>query len=67
MGRPVIKVKESAARVENIPSTVVIHKHVYGMDTIFYTITGPLANNTLGELLVVIKRGTYQAAAEDSR
>ena len=30
LGRPVGKVKESASRMEKIPSTMVVHKHVYG-------------------------------------
>ena len=59
--------KELAARMENIPSTVVLHKHVYGAYTIFSTMEGPLANSHLGKWLGVIRRGTYQAASEDSR
>ena len=44
---PGIKVKESAARMENISSAMVLHKHVDGTDTIFSTISGPLVNNIL--------------------
>ena len=43
LGRPGRKVKGSAARLENIPSTMVLHKHVYGVDTIFVAMAGPLA------------------------
>ena len=39
LGRPGIKVKESEARIENLPSTVVLHKHVYEAETIFATMT----------------------------
>ena len=58
--------KESAARMENIPSTMVFHKHVDGTDTRFTTISGPLANNNMVKCLRVIRRDFYQAAAEDS-
>ena len=50
--------KESVTRMENIPSTIVQHKHVYGADTIFSTMSGPLVNNPLGEWLGVIIRGS---------
>ena len=53
--------------MENIPSTMVIHKHVDETDTIFSTMVGPLTKNILGNFLGVIRRGTYQAASEDSR
>ena len=42
IGRPGRKVKELAARMENISSTMVIHKHVDGAGTIFTTMSGPL-------------------------
>ena len=57
--------KESEARMEKIPSTMVLHKYVDGADTRFFS--GPLANNPLGEWLGVIRIGTYQAVSEDSR
>ena len=55
------------ARMEKIPSTMMIHNHVYGADTIFSTISGPLVNNPLVKCLGVIRRVTYQTAAEYSR
>ena len=67
IGRPGRKVKKSAARMENTPSTVVLHKYLDRSDTRFSTIKGPLLNNLLGKWLGVIRRGTYQAAYEDSR
>ena len=53
--------------IEKIPYTMVIHKYVYGADTQFTIMEGPLANNPLGKWLRVIIRGSYQAAYEDSR
>ena len=37
-----IKVKESADWMEKIPSTIVVHKYVDRVDTIFSTMAGPL-------------------------
>ena len=67
IGRPGIKVKESAARLEYIPSTMVLHKHLDGTDTVFFTMSAPLVKENLGEWLRVIRRGTHQAASEDIR
>ena len=53
--------------MENIPSTMVLHKNVDGAETIFSIMAGPLANNLLGKYLGVIIRGIYQAASEDNR
>ena len=64
LGRTRRKVKESAASMEKIPSTMVIHKHVDGSDTIFFTMAGPLAKNPLEKWPGVIRRGTYQAASK---
>ena len=67
LGRPGIKVKEHTAWMEKIPSTMVLHKHVYGTETIFTTMAGPLEKITSGKWLGVIRRGIYEAASEDSR
>ena len=56
--------KESLARMEKIPSTMVLHKYVDGVYTRFSTMAGPLADNPLGKLLGVIRIGTYQAASK---
>ena len=53
--------------MEKIPSTMVLCKHVDGADTIFTTMSEPLVKNPLGKWLGVIRRGSYQAASEDSR
>ena len=50
-----------------IPSTMVPHKHAYGTDTCFYTMSGPLVNNPLVRWLGVIRRGSYQEESEDIR
>ena len=51
LGRPGNKMKESADRMEKISSTIVLHTHVDGEDTIFATTTGPLVKNPLEECL----------------
>ena len=63
--RSTIKLKESAARMENIPSSMVLHKHVDGIDTILATMSGPLVKNHLGKWLGVIRIGSYQAEYEE--
>ena len=50
-----------------IPSTMVLHNHLYVSYTRFSTMAGPFANNLLGKWLEVIRRGTYQIASEDIR
>ena len=54
LGRPGIKVKELSARMENIPSAMVLHKHVDGAETRFSTMAVPLVNNIFGKWLGVI-------------
>ena len=58
LGMPGRKVRESVARTENIPSKMVIHKHVDGADTRFATMEGPLIENTLEKWLILIRIGT---------
>ena len=59
--------KESVVRMEKIPFTMVLHKQIYGVDTIFSTKTGPLVKIPSGKWLGVIRRGIYQADNEDSK
>ena len=59
--------KQSAAMMVNIPSNMVLHKHVYGLYTRFATMKGPLVKTRLEKLIGLIKRGTYQASSEDIR
>ena len=53
--------------MENILSTMLLHKHVDGAYTRFDTMSRPLANNPMEKWLGVIRRGTYRSAPEDSR
>ena len=53
--------------MENIPSTMVVHKHVDESDTIFFTMAYLLVNNTLGKWLGMIRKWPYQADFEDCR
>ena len=39
--------KGPESMMENIPSTMLLDKHVDGEDTIFSTMSGPLVNNPL--------------------
>ena len=59
--------KESASRMENVLSTMVLLKHVHGADTRFATMVAPLVNNPLDKWFGLIRRGTYQSASEDIR
>ena len=67
LGTPGRKVKESASRMETIPPTMVLHKHVDGEDTRFTTISRPLVSNTPVKWIGVIRGGTYQASSENIR
>ena len=53
--------------MEKIPSTVVIHKNLDGVDTIFSAMSIPLIKNPLVKWLIVIIIGSYQAEAEERR
>ena len=46
---------------------MVLHKHVYGKDTKFTTMSVPLEKKYLEKWLGVTRRGSYQAAAKESR
>lgn len=56
------RLKESAARMERVPSTVVIHKTTDGMDTRLATIHRPLVTNPLENTLGPSQFGTYKQA-----
>ena len=59
--------KDYAARVEKIQSTMVLDNHVGGKDTRFSTMEGLLEKHPLVKWLGVIIIGTYQEVSEDSR
>ena len=46
---------------------MVIKNHVYGTDTIFVTMLGPLVINTLRKWLRVIRREAYKESARERR
>ena len=54
--RPGRKMKTSAARMEKIPSTMVLHKHVDGAETRFNTMSGPLANNLFEKMAWIYQK-----------
>ena len=47
LGRLGRKVNQYAYRMKNILFTMVIHKYLDGVDTIFTTMLGPFVNNTM--------------------
>jgi hypothetical protein len=57
------RVKESAARMERIPSTLVVHKRPDGADTRMASMRHPLVNNPVQKWLGAIDSGAYQPAA----
>ena len=59
--------KESESSMEKIPSAMVLHKHVNGVDTIFTTMSGTLVNNPLVKWIGVVRRVYYQVSAEYRR
>ena len=59
-------VKEMAARMERIPSTLVLHKKPDGADTRFSTLYGNMVNSPLEKWLGVLKFGAYCKAPNDA-
>jgi hypothetical protein len=57
------RVKESAARMERIPSTLVVHKGPDGADTRMASMRRPLVNNPVQKWLGAIYSGAYRPAA----
>jgi hypothetical protein len=53
------QVKESAARMERIPSTLVVHKRPDGADTCMASMQHPLVNNPVQKWLGGIDSGAY--------
>ena len=62
LGRPGWFIKESVARMEKLPSTLVVHKKVDGADTRLATMRGPFLCSPLEWWLRVLHQGTYQQA-----
>ena len=58
-------IKESAARMEKIPSMLVVHKKADGTDTRLAMLKGPFLRSPLEKWLGVLEQGTYQQARAD--
>jgi hypothetical protein len=56
---------ESAARMEKLPSSIVIHKRLDTMDTRLTTLEAPLIHNPLEKNLGFFEFGKYTKAAQD--
>ena len=65
MGRVGKRLKESAARMEQIPSTLVLHKTTDGIDTRAAQIESEFVTNPLEKYIGAHKFGTYQKAGEE--
>jgi hypothetical protein len=65
LGRRGRYVKESAARMTRLPSTLIFHKHADGADTRFCLMRGDIADNALEKWLGVVRRGAYVKAEGD--
>ena len=65
LGRRGRFVKESAARLTRLPSTLIFHKQADGADTRFSLMGGDIAENALEKWLGVIHRGAYVKAQGD--
>ncbi len=65
LGKPGIFCKENVARMEKIPSTLILHRKADGADTRFSLLHGELAGTPLQKYLGVLKAGSYQQALPD--
>jgi hypothetical protein len=66
LGRPGRLCKENGARMEKVPSTLIIHRKVDGADTRLSQLHGEFADTPLYRWLGVIRHGAYQQAPSDS-
>ena len=65
MGIPGRIVKENAARMEKLPSTLVLHKRTDGADSRFAAMHRDLSNTPLQKWLGIPRYGGFQQAADD--
>jgi hypothetical protein len=65
LGRRGRYIKESAARMTRLPSTLIFHKHADGADTRFSLMRGDIADNALEKWLGVVRHGAYVKAEGD--
>ena len=59
-------VKESAARMERIPSPLILHKPSRGIDTRLATYTHAMIDNPLEQTMGIFEHGRYKHAPADS-
>lgn len=66
LGKKGKRTKESAARMEKLPSTLVIHKRTDGTDSRLASLDTPAVTNPLEQYLRIHQFGTYKKADDDS-
>jgi hypothetical protein len=66
LGKPGRVCKENGARMEKLPSTLILHRKVDGADTRFSQLHGEFADTPLYKWLGVLRHGAYQQAPADS-
>jgi hypothetical protein len=66
MGRPGRLCKENGARMERLPSTLILHRKVDGAGTRFSQLHGEFADAPIYKWLGVLRHGAYQQAPSDS-
>jgi hypothetical protein len=66
LGRPGRLRKENQARMEKLPSSLILHRKVDGADTRFSQLHGQFAETPLYKWLGVLRHGAYQQAPADS-
>jgi hypothetical protein len=66
LGLPGRFCKENGARMEKLPSTLILHRKVDGADTRFSQLHGEFADTPLYKWLGVLRHGAYQQAPSDS-
>ena len=67
LGRQGIPIKENAARMTRLPSTVILHRTPDGMDTQFGLLSGLHAEHPLKKWLGVLAPGSYTQANPTDR
>ncbi len=65
LGRAGRRVKAPTARMERLPSTLVLHKYADGADIRFASMQGAMRTNPLEKWLRVLRHGTYDRAGDD--
>ena len=66
-GRPGRVIKESAARMERIPSPLILHKPTNGIDTRLATYHHAMVDNALESTIGIFEHGEYRPAPANAR